>query len=51
MNTGVQHVLEHLEAAYICLAELRGLDFYEEGIVHANMAQVLDTMANMEAIL
>ena len=49
--SGIEHIIEHLWGAYLCLAELRDLDFYEEGIVHANMAQVLDIISNMEAIL
>ena len=33
------------------MAEFRGLDLYEEGVVHGNMAQVLDAISNLEALL
>lgn len=48
---GILHVMKLLDISYEWLAEMEELDSYEEGVVHGTQAKILDSIANLEAIL
>ncbi len=48
---GILHVMRLLEIAHEWLGEMDDMDPYEDSVVSGTRAQIVDSIANLEAIL